>query len=205
MFSLDSLNSTLHALGLAPAPDLFDALSTAYGAPDRHYHNQAHVAQCLQALHTHSVLTEHSAEMALALWFHDAIYDSRRSDNEALSAAWARQFLRAQGASTTLLESVSDLVMATQHTSNCADADAQLLVDIDLGILGQSAEHFDHYDQAIRREYHWVAEADYRSGRAAVLRSFLARPHIYYTPTFQQRYERQARSNLARALLRLGA
>ena len=79
----------------------------------------------------------------------------------------------------------------------------QPLVDIDLGILGQDAEQFAAYDQAIRREYHWVPEPQYRSGRAAVLRGFLARPNIYHTPTFRQRYEHQARCNLGAALRQL--
>jgi predicted metal-dependent HD superfamily phosphohydrolase len=36
--------------------------------------------------------------------------------------------------------------------------------------------------------------------RKAVLKSFLARPHIYSTAHFRQRHETQARANLALAI-----
>lgn len=202
-FTAQSLDQSLSELSLPPAPELFRALDQAYGARDRHYHNRSHVAQCLAALHMHRALAHNAAQIALALWFHDAVYDSHKNDNEALSAAWAREFLTGVGAPTSLVEAIGTLIMATQHNSACTSADTQLLVDIDLGILGQDAEQFAAYDQAIRREYHWVPEPQYRSGRAAVLKAFLARPNIYHTPTFRQRYEQQARRNLSAALRQL--
>ena len=203
LFSGEALQQTLSELSLPPAPALFCALDQAYGAPDRHYHNRSHVAHCLAALQMHRAFAQNAAQIALALWFHDAVYDSHKNDNEALSAAWAREFLSGVGAPTSLVEAIDRLIMATQHNSPCTSADTQLLVDIDLGILGQDDEQFATYDQAIRREYHWVPESQYRSGRAAVLRGFLARPYIYHTPTFRQRYEQQARSNLSAVLRQL--
>ena len=47
--------------------------------------------------------------------------------------------------------------------------DAQLLVDIDLSILGSPAERFERYDQDVRKEYAWVPGFRYQEARAQVL------------------------------------
>ncbi|NUO50242.1 MAG: hypothetical protein HOV80_15415, partial [Polyangiaceae bacterium] len=70
-------------------------------------------------------------------------------------------------------------------------------------ILGARQPIFDVFDAAIRREYHWVAEDDYRRGRAAVLQRFLDRPVIFVTPALREMFEARARDNLRRAISRL--
>ena len=84
-----------------------------------------------------------------------------------------------------------------------ATNDAALFLDMDLAILGAEADVFDAYEEAVRREYGWVEEPMWRAGRAAVLTNFLARPHIYHTAEFRQRFEPRARQNLKRALAAL--
>jgi hypothetical protein len=78
-----------------------------------------------------------------------------------------------------------------------------LLLDIDLSILGADEDAFDRYDRAIREEYSWVPEAEYRNARIKVLKSFADRASIYHTLIGRKRYESQARANLERALARL--
>ena len=82
-------------------------------------------------------------------------------------------------------------------------ADAQLLVDIGLSILRQPRDRFACYEDAIRQEYGWVPDAAFRDGRSAVLRKFLARECLYFTPKFRHRYEESARANLQWSLDRL--
>ena len=86
-----------------------------------------------------------------------------------------------------------------------ADRDAALFLDMDLSILGAPPAAFDAYEEAIRREYDWVDEADWRKGRADVLKRFAARPAIFHTEVFGQRLEAPARQNIARSLARLAA
>jgi predicted metal-dependent HD superfamily phosphohydrolase len=93
--------------------------------------------------------------------------------------------------------------MATRHDAAVDEPDQQLLVDIDLGILGQPRAIFDAYDAAIRREYHWLPWPRYAETRVAVLTGFLDRPHIYSTPPLRERFEKQARSNIAYAIATL--
>jgi predicted metal-dependent HD superfamily phosphohydrolase len=84
-----------------------------------------------------------------------------------------------------------------------ANRDAALFLDMDLAILGAPPAAFDAYEEAVRREYAWVDDAAWRTGRAAVLRTFLERPHVFHTPEFRERFEDRARENMARSLGRL--
>ncbi len=186
----------------SPRP-AFDELVQAYRQPQRAYHTLAHVQDCLLQFDQARDLAEHGDEVEMALWCHDVIYDPRAADNELQSTAWARQALQAGGISLEIVARVQSLILATQHHTPPDRLDAALVVDIDLSILGRAAAEFDRYDAAIRQEYQQVPEATYREARARVLESFLARPAIYQTPLFRDRYEAQARENLARAIRNL--
>ena len=183
-------------LQLPPAPGLQQQLLAAYAEPQRHYHTQQHLAECLTHLASARHLAQHPAEVELALWFHDAIYEVKAQDNELRSAQWATQALQSAGASAETCERVHALIMATCHTATPVDADAQLLVDIDLAILGANPERFAEYDQQVRAEYAWVPRLIYGFKRKQVLQGFLQRPQIYATTHFQQALEMQARTNL---------
>jgi len=86
-----------------------------------------------------------------------------------------------------------------------AKQDAAFFLDMDLAILGAPPALFDSYEAAVRREYSWVDANAWRSGRAAVLKKFLARPTIFHTELFRRRFEEQARRNLSRSLASLAA
>ena len=142
-------------------------------------------------------------EVRWALLFHDAVYDTHRSDNESRSAEWACRIMEEFGRPADEIARVRDLILATRHAGELKTPDQALLVDIDLSILGSAEAIFAQYDSDVRKEYAWVPEPDYRSGRAAVLRSFLDRPRIFSTRAFAERYEAHARSNIQRALARV--
>jgi predicted metal-dependent HD superfamily phosphohydrolase len=55
----------------------------------------------------------------------------------------------------------------------------------------------------VRREYWWVPAPIFRRERVRILRSFLERPHVYNLDAFRDRYEAQARRNVAAALAAL--
>ncbi len=195
----EKLTQALHQIGIEPGRDIVDQLASAYGESHRHYHNQNHISECLAALQKYKHLAERPAEIEIAIWFHDAIYDTHKGDNEEMSAKWAKQYLLDAGADETTVDRIEEMILATQsHVAKSVDA--QLMLDIDLGILGQSTQVFEAYDLAIRKEYAWVPEAQYRTGRAAVLQGFLARSRIYGTEEFRSAYECKARRNLERKL-----
>ena len=191
-------------LGAVSDDALHARLITAWSEPQRHYHTLQHLDECLAHFDTAREAAQRPGEVALALWFHDAIYDTQRHDNEARSAALAHDSLLQAGVARDAADRVHALVMATRHDALPQGADAQLLVDIDLAILGAPRERFDEYERQVGLEYAHVPEADRRAGRGRILRAFLARPAIYGTPLFRARFEAAARANLAYSLGKLG-
>lgn len=191
------------ALQLAPPAGLHAQLLQAYAEPQRHYHTLQHLSECLALLHEAAACAHQLGEVAVALWFHDAVYDVRGSHNEALSADWAVRALQAAGASAPVQARVRALIAATQHHAVPQAGDPQLLVDIDLAILGAAPARFAQYEQQIREEYAWVPAPVFSEKRQAILQGFLARPQIYNTAVFHARLEAHARSNLRQALLTL--
>lgn len=182
---------------------VWNELEHRYREPHRAYHNFDHIGHCLAEFEAVRSLAESPDAVELAIWFHDAIYDTHARDNEEQSARLAAQFLDEAGVGPTLVSLVVSLILATKHVASPASAEAGLIADIDLAILGQPRERYARFEDEIRREYAWVAPADFAAGRSAILRRFLARHSIFSTPSFRNRYEAQARSNLEWALSRL--
>ncbi len=178
----------------------FEQLLACYREPQRHYHTLQHLGECLAAFDEARALAHRPHEVELALWFHDAIYELKRSDNEARSADWAREALVEAGVDAAAADRVHALIMATRHDAVPKDADAQLLVDVDLGILGATPDRFAEYEDQIRSEYAFVPGWLFRHKRREILRGFLDRPRLYSTPHFHDRLEARARENLARAV-----
>lgn len=176
-------------------------LLAAYAEPQRHYHTLQHLRECFVQLEALAPRAERPAEVTIALWFHDAVYEPRRHDNEARSARWAVETAGAAGIAPAAAERIHDLVMATRHAVEPATVDARVLVDVDLSILGAAAPRYDEFEQQVRAEYAWVPAFLYRRRRRAILQGFLDRPRIY---AFLADLEAPARSNLRRALARLG-
>jgi predicted metal-dependent HD superfamily phosphohydrolase len=188
-----------------PSAATFDALRASYSAPDRHYHDLRHVADCLEKFDACRQEAERPAEIEMAIFFHDAIYDTHTADNELKSAEWARGALLEQDVAEPVARRVFDLILATAHAREPAEGDPSLLCDIDLSILGESPETFREYDRRIAAEYAWVPAEIYRQKRGEVLAGFLARPRIYRTAGFFERYEEAARRNLAERIESLAA
>jgi predicted metal-dependent HD superfamily phosphohydrolase len=188
-----------NSLSAAPPPGLLEALLRAYAEPWRHYHTQQHLRECLDCLDNCRPLCERPAEVELALWFHDAVYEPTAKDNEARSAAWAVAELSRASVCQDAIARISDLVLITDHRRPPQTPDQSLIIDIDLAIFGASAKRFDDYDRQVREEYRQVAEADFRLARLKLLDAWLASPMLYQTAWFQERMEAAARENLQRS------
>ncbi|WP_418121546.1 N-methyl-D-aspartate receptor NMDAR2C subunit [Variovorax sp. 160MFSha2.1] len=198
---LANWNGAWQALCIAsPANSLYDELQRRYAEPQRHYHTMQHLGECLAWFEREKALAEHPGEVALALWFHDAIYDVHAHDNEARSADWARQALLEAGAAADAAERVHALVMATRHDAVPQGRDAELLIDIDLSILGAERARFDEYERQVQAEYAFVPDEVRLPRRRAILQRFLDREAIYATPRMHEQLEARARANLQRSI-----
>lgn len=181
----------------------YERLVEMYSEPHRHYHNLRHISDCLEWLDRFAALAREPLAVELAIWFHDAVYDTRASDNEECSAQLARVWLAETGAATALVESVAQLVLATQSHDSSLHPDAPLLVDVDLSILGQPEPRFWEYEEAIRREFDWVPAQVFAAKRAEILEGFLARKRLYQTDALFLELEEKARANLQASIRRL--
>ena len=185
-----------------PLP-VYDELVSLHAEPHRHYHNLRHISECLAEFDSLKQLARQPLAVELAIWFHDAVYDPRATDNEERSAELAKRRITEAGGTQELCSSVVALVMATKTHDPSVHPDAPLLVDVDLSILGKPKERFDEYETQIRAEYSWVPEATFAAKRAEILERFLARKRIYSTELVFNKYENQARKNLENSLRQL--
>lgn len=181
----------------------FDRLQESYSERHRHYHTGRHIDECLTLFDELRGLCRFPDEVELAIWLHDAVYRPRRSDNEERSARLAADWLTAEGVESDVVERVRSLILVTRHTGRPASRDEQVLVDIDLHILGAPADRFDEYEAQVRREYSWVPSTVFRRRRAEILGDFQARDPLYHTEECRTRFEAAAKRNLARSIERL--
>jgi predicted metal-dependent HD superfamily phosphohydrolase len=183
---------------------LAEALIDAWAEPHRRYHDLAHLEDCLMLAEALAALAERPHELAVAIAFHDAVYDVRALDNEARSAAWAGRALREHGAPDDVASRVEALVLSTrEHAAEAGDA--ALLSDIDLSVLGADEEGYARFERGVAEEFAWVDPEQYRVARRRVLERFAARERIFQTKEMRERFEDRARENLLRAIAELGA
>jgi predicted metal-dependent HD superfamily phosphohydrolase len=182
-----------------------DELVRAYSAPDRHYHDLAHIEAMLALMRGHEGALSDPTSVEAAIWFHDAVYDTRRHDNEEKSAELAAERL-AGVLSPDRTDRITRMIRATaghvvpEGFDDVARRDCALFLDMDLAILGSAPDEFAAYEAAVRREYGWVPDALWIEGRRKVLQAFLARAAIYASPPFRASREAAARENLTRSL-----
>lgn len=183
-----------------PSPVLQD-LRTRYTEPQRHYHTLAHIEHLLALLDEYRAHARDRRLIALAIWFHDAIYEPKRTDNEARSAELARGVLGSLCEPAATIDAVDRMVLATAgHRWTDGQADTALFLDLDLSILGAEPPVYDRYVEQVRLEYGFVPGWLFRFKRGHLLRQWLARPALYFTEALRTRFEAAARGNIAREL-----
>jgi len=188
----DEFQRAFAAAKLVPPKGVFEALADRYSEPHRAYHTLQHIAECLG--HLKSVRNVPPAA-AIALWFHDAIYDPQRNDNEERSAAWAKTVL-GKGA---LADQVEKMILATKQGVPTIDVFERTVADIDLAILAAPEPRYSEYEAQLRQEYAYLDNAAYRAGRFKLLRSFSDRVYLFGSPEFRN-LETRARKNIERSI-----
>lgn len=181
-------------------------LGPRYSQPHREYHNLMHVEDVLLRIEELEPPQEHELALALAAWFHDAVYQPGNDDNEDRSAYVAYDALEQVGADPALIGEVVRLVRLTAtHDPDAGDVPGAVLSDADLAILAAPRDRYERYVDQIRVEYVHVPDDQFRIGRARVLQAFLDRPAIYRTAHGRRHWEEPARTNLAAEIAVLSA
>jgi predicted metal-dependent HD superfamily phosphohydrolase len=180
-----------------PLPDRKDVeerLIAAY-SDGRGYHDLRHLTEVL--LRLEELGESGNAELVLAAWFHDAVYDGTPGAEER-SAQLAESEL---AGSAVDVSEVARLVRLTErHDPDPGDRNGEALCDADLAILAAPAERYREYTEGVRREYAAVADADFRAGRLLVLGDLASRDALFRTAYAREHWEPPARANLAREI-----
>jgi predicted metal-dependent HD superfamily phosphohydrolase len=182
---------------LPDRPELRDRLVEAYST-GRGYHDVRHLAEVLGRLE--ELGEGGNAEVVLAAWFHDAVYEGTGQDEER-SAQLAESEL---GDGEADVAEVARLVrLTTNHDPAPGDHNGEALCDADLAILAATPERYAEYAAGVRRDYATVPDADFRAGRLAVLEDLAGRDALFRTAHARERWEPLARENLAREISEL--
>ena len=184
--------------------ELRDRLAERYREPHRRYHDLRHLQEVLQTVDDLADAADDVEAVRWAAWFHDAVYDVHRDDNEERSAQLAEHDLAALGLDRGMVSEVSRLVRLTAtHQPEDDDANGAVLCDADLRILAADPWRHAEYVADVRAEYAHVPDPEFRAGRATVLRALLSSGRLFRTERAYTRWEERARANLAAELGRL--
>ncbi len=182
--------------------ELRDELVARWSESHRRYHTLEHLRAVLAAVDDleHSGMHFDRAAVELAAWFHDAIYDVGRGDNEERSAALAVEKLP----DATMGHEVARLVRLTaDHSVEHDDANAAVLCDADLAVLAGTADEYASYARRVREEYESVPDEVFAGGRATLLERMLTAESLFHTPYGRLRWEQAARVNVGAEIVEL--
>eukprot|EP01126_Amoeba_proteus_P000126 TRINITY_DN10053_c0_g1_i1.p1 TRINITY_DN10053_c0_g1~~TRINITY_DN10053_c0_g1_i1.p1 ORF type:complete len:219 (-),score=37.07 TRINITY_DN10053_c0_g1_i1:37-693(-) len=178
----------------------FSRLCTHYNEIQRYYHTLHHVHELLELRDSWRSRIVCSSVVDLSIWFHDAIYQPTRNDNEDQSAKLFVEFSKETELDNQVVEKVCRYIMATKsHKIDIDDSDLKYFLDFDLAILGKPPELYDIYAGQIRQEYIHVPRDKYFVGRKMVL-SELSSGGIYLTDDFISASEGKAKENILREI-----
>lgn len=195
------------------ADQWFEHLWNLHTEESRHYHTAVHLEEMIHYLEllkedrSIPFLSSPSTDtpqaeptILLSIFFHDAIYDAKSSDNEEKSALLFLDFCKEAGLEEAIGEKVAAMIRATQtHTvQDTGDnpTELALFLDLDMAVLGKNDKAYAAYAGLIRKEYAFVPRAVYCEKRADILEAFLKQPYIYGTKVMRDIFERQARKNV---------
>jgi predicted metal-dependent HD superfamily phosphohydrolase len=185
-------------LGATGDPEeVVDDLLARYREPHRRYHNETHWEFGLSQLDLLVGSAPHPDLVEFAFDYHDSVYVIGAADNEERSAGLAIDTLKKALVPGHIQSLVRSYILVTKPGQEPSTADQRVMADIDLAILGQERPLFSEYERKVREEYADVPEETFWRQRKKILGAYLWRPTVYSTSRFRQRYEKQARENLA--------
>lgn len=165
-------------------------------ATNRHYHNLHHLEYMVQWAIKYKDNIQDLDTLLFSIFYHDIVYNVKRSDNELKSAQIASERLQRLGVPNQQISRCFQQILATKNHNNTNDPDTSFLLDIDLAILGEQPEKYQAYAKNVRKEYALYPDFLYNKGRKKVLQHFLNMDNIFKTQEFLNSHEALAKHNL---------
>ena len=181
--------------------ECWNEIENNYSSKSRHYHNLEHLENMLSELSKIQSEVKNLDCLLFAIYYHDIIYKPTKSNNEHQSALTFEN--RISKTSFDNLNECMSQIEATKEHKISDDYDTNILLDLDLSVLGKTSEDYKKYSGNIRKEYQIYPDFMYRKGRKKVLKSILELDFIYKTDYFKRLYENQAKENLRLELKQL--
>lgn len=172
-----------------------------YREPQRHYHDVLHLERILSLAQQQQ--WAHPKDSLLTLFYHDAIYDPLRQDNEQQSAHLAEAQLSCWLTDSRVARIKGWILATQQHLCPEHDQDLAQILDIDRAILAAAPEIYLVYAQQIRQEYAHIEDERFQYHRAEFLRQMLNRPHVFCTQILGVDADSRARQNIQHELAML--
>lgn len=209
---LDALFSHLPVDGAAKAN-----LLAGFTNGGRCYHDVSHLSTLWSCHERHAAgaaldSIDVQRRIACAIAFHDAVYDSRRGDNEEMSAsAWLLVATRCRVDPKEAIW-VAETIRATKShlaytSADMDDPDERLrlwFLDLDLAPLAEAPENFRRNAQRLRHEFTHLTDTAWAEANLAFLHKLSEAPRIFRSPVLFATYELRARANILAAIARHG-
>lgn len=175
-------------------------LKALYDAAGRHHHTWEHVSSMLAMMFGAYELIHDKQALIWAIYYHDAIYEPGRDDNERLSAA--KMIVEHPDPLGESAQFAKQLILATERHEvppgfeGERRRDCEHFLDLDMAILGAAPDLYLRYVANIRVEYAHIEEEQFAWGRWNFLNELTSRKHIFLSDHFRQRFETRARLNI---------
>lgn len=182
------------------AEELWNEIKDNYSGEKRHYHNLFHLSNLYQQLSLVKEAVEDWEVILFSVCYHDIIYNPLKSDNEERSAKLAEKRLQSINFPASRIARCINEILATKGHQVAEDNDVNLFTDADLSVLGSSSDLYNIYTRQVRKEYSIYPDFAYKKGRRKVLEHFLNMDRIFKTNYFYDKFENQARKNMANEL-----
>lgn len=180
----------------------WDEVSKAYQESQRHYHTLHHLADLFRQADQVKHLVKNFGVVAMAIYYHDIIYQPGAADNEEKSAEASTRALRQLGWKERDIREVAAFIRSTKthqpDTSVLNQADLLLFLDMDLAILGADWDTYRNYASNVIKEF--GNNAMVKWGRKEFMQRFLTQLHIFQSDWFRRKFEAAARQNIAREI-----
>ncbi len=177
-----------------------ELLLSLHNDPARRVHTSQHLLDCFAKLKRWHRETQCFHQVAMAIWFHDAIFDPQRHDNEARSARLASDRLLAAKVAPDTAQRIRELIISSRPGEQLQTREARLLHDIDRAVLGTSEELYNRYERNLRYENLHIGDFIYRRKRIEQLQALLTKTQLYLTESAQSELHTPAVFNIKRWL-----
>jgi predicted metal-dependent HD superfamily phosphohydrolase len=141
----------------------------------RYYHNTNHLVQILQDIENDfqfkslNIYEKHA--LLLAAFYHDAVYNPKKEDNEDQSI---KLFIASfKGKDIKMIDKVCDLIEVTKHRKRPFKKLEKIMWDADNSGFKKGYDHLMRTEKLIQKEYSYLPKEKFREGKIKFLESNL--------------------------------